>query len=105
MGVRGVAGGRVNHGRLGPKDLFGWQANVAPDRLACPLVREPGPGGELVESDWETAMGLLVARSRALLAGPGGAERIAFYTSERAWDPVSKQPIFKLVAVRVTTLR
>ncbi|CCW10015.1 Assimilatory nitrate reductase large subunit [Rhodococcus aetherivorans] len=27
VGVRGRAVDRVNHGRLGPKDLFGWQAN------------------------------------------------------------------------------
>ena len=33
VGVRGRAGDRVNHGRLGPKDLFGWQANQSPDRL------------------------------------------------------------------------
>jgi hypothetical protein len=30
-GVRGRAIDRVNHGRLGPKGLFGWQANNAPD--------------------------------------------------------------------------
>ena len=34
VGVRGRAGDRVNHGRLGPKGLYGWQANSAPDRLA-----------------------------------------------------------------------
>ena len=33
VGVRGRAEDRVNHGRLGPKDLFGWQANHSPDRL------------------------------------------------------------------------
>ncbi len=33
VGVRGRAVDRVNHGRLGPKDLFGWQANHSPDRL------------------------------------------------------------------------
>ena len=32
VGVRGRAEDRVNHGRLGPKDLFGWQANNSPDR-------------------------------------------------------------------------
>ena len=26
VGVRGRRDDRVNHGRLGPKDLFGWQA-------------------------------------------------------------------------------
>ncbi len=29
VGVRGRAEDRVNHGRLGPKDLFGWQANAS----------------------------------------------------------------------------
>lgn len=33
VGVRGRAVDRVNHGRLGPKDLYGWQANNSPDRL------------------------------------------------------------------------
>src|SRR5215212_9904924 len=42
VGVRGRAESRVNHGRLGPKDLFGWQANHAQDRLTRPLVRRDG---------------------------------------------------------------
>lgn len=77
VGVRGRATDRVNRGRLGPKDLFGWQANASPDRLTRPLVRE---NGRLVESDWETAMSRVVSRSRALLdeRGPGS---IGFYTS------------------------
>ena len=33
VGVRGREVDRVNHGRLGPKDLFGWQANHSPERL------------------------------------------------------------------------
>jgi anaerobic selenocysteine-containing dehydrogenase len=37
VGVRGCAASRVNHGRLGPKDLFGWQANASADRLRRPL--------------------------------------------------------------------
>lgn len=76
-GVRGRAQDRVNHGRLGPKDLFAWQANASSDRLTRPLVRR---GGGLVESDWDTAMELVVSRSRALLEerGPGS---IGFYTS------------------------
>ena len=40
VGVRGRAVDRVNHGRLGPKGLFGWQANNAPDRLTRPLIRQ-----------------------------------------------------------------
>jgi anaerobic selenocysteine-containing dehydrogenase len=77
VGVRGRAGDRVNRGRLGPKDLYGWQANNSADRLTRPLVRE---GDRLVESDWETAMGRIAERSRALLEsdGPGS---FGFYTS------------------------
>ncbi|MFI8278039.1 molybdopterin oxidoreductase family protein [Streptomyces sp. NPDC085929] len=77
VGVRGRVVDRVNRGRLGPKDAFGWQANASPDRLTRPLVRR---GGHLVESDWDTAMDLVVSRSRDLLAdrGPGS---IGFYTT------------------------
>lgn len=77
VGVRGRADDRVNRGRLGPKDLFGWQANHARDRLTVPLVRR---GGELEESDWDTATGLVVDRTKHLLEehGPGA---IGFYTS------------------------
>jgi anaerobic selenocysteine-containing dehydrogenase len=77
VGVRGRAVDRVNHGRLDPKDLFGWQANASSDRLITPLIRVDG---ELVESDWDTAMNRIVAHSKGLLAerGPGS---IGFYTS------------------------
>ncbi|MFE6281119.1 molybdopterin oxidoreductase family protein [Streptomyces sp. NPDC057877] len=76
-GVRGRAQDRVNRGRLGPKDLFAWQANASSDRLTRPLVRREG---RLVECDWNTAMGEIVTRSRKLLdeRGPGS---IGFYTS------------------------
>ncbi|SDW66548.1 Molydopterin dinucleotide binding domain-containing protein [Amycolatopsis xylanica] len=76
-GVRGRAGDRVNHGRLDPKDRYGWQANNAPDRLTRPLVRRDG---RLVESDWDTAMDLIAERTKHLLAerGPGS---VGFYTS------------------------
>jgi len=67
VGVRG-RDSRVNRGRLGPKDLFGWQANHSPDRLTRPLVRR---GGELVETDWDTAMDAIVTRSRELLDEQG----------------------------------
>lgn len=79
-GVRGRAVDRVNRGRLEPKDLFGWQANSSPDRLTRPLVRQGGPGGDLVETDWATAMDRVVSRSRELLDahGPGS---LGFYTS------------------------
>jgi ferredoxin-nitrate reductase len=78
VGVRGRACDRVNRGRLDPKDVYGWQANASPDRLTTPLVRERG---ELVETDWDTAMGRIVERSRELLEQPGGWGRIGFYTS------------------------
>jgi anaerobic selenocysteine-containing dehydrogenase len=78
VGVRGREKDRVNRGRLDPKDLFGWQANGSPDRLTRPLVRERG---DLVESDWDTAMGRLVERSRNLLERPGGWGHFGFYTS------------------------
>src|SRR3954451_80442 len=42
VGVRGRADDRVNRGRLGPKDLFGWQAQNSGDRLTRPLVRRDG---------------------------------------------------------------
>jgi anaerobic selenocysteine-containing dehydrogenase len=76
-GVRGRADDRVNRGRLGPKDLFGWQAGASSDRLTRPLVREDG---RLVECDWATAMERIGACSRELLEerGPGS---IGFYTT------------------------
>jgi anaerobic selenocysteine-containing dehydrogenase len=77
VGVRGRESDRVNHGRLGPKDLYGWQANAAADRLTEPLVRVDG---RLVATDWDTAMSRIVARTKSLLAekGPGS---LGFYTT------------------------
>ena len=77
VGVRGRAVDRVNHGRLDPKDLFGWQSNASRDRLTRPLVRR---GGQLVETDWDTAMELVVGRTRELLAEQGPSA-LGFYTS------------------------
>ncbi|MFC9964251.1 molybdopterin oxidoreductase family protein [Nocardia ignorata] len=77
VGVRGRAVDRVNHGRLGPKDLFGWQANSSVDRLTVPLIRRDG---RLVETDWDTAMAAMVDRARQLLAERGPSS-IGFYTS------------------------
>ena len=77
VGVRGDEHSRVNHGRLGPKDLYGWQANNSPDRLTRPLVRE---NGELRETDWDTAMERVAARSKELLADQGPGSH-GFYTS------------------------
>src|SRR3954453_4478528 len=77
VGVRGREVDRVNRGRLGPKDLFGWQANNSPDRLTRPLVRR---GGELVETDWDTAMDAIVDRTKELL-DEQGPSAIGFYTT------------------------
>ena len=79
VGVRGREDDRVNHGRVDPKALYGWQANNSPDRLTRPLIRRDG---ELVECDWDTAMEALVARSTELLeSGPAGWGHFGFYTS------------------------
>jgi anaerobic selenocysteine-containing dehydrogenase len=78
VGVRGRATDAVNHGRLGPKGLYGstpWAQS--PDRLTRPLIRE---GGRLVETAWETAMGRIVEVSRRLLAEKGPLSH-GFYTS------------------------
>jgi anaerobic selenocysteine-containing dehydrogenase len=77
VGVRGRADSRINQGRLGPKDLFGWQANASSDRLTRPLVRRDG---ELVETDWDTAMDALVSHSKQLLAEQG-PNAFGIYTS------------------------
>jgi anaerobic selenocysteine-containing dehydrogenase len=77
VGVRGRADDRVNHGRLDPKDLYGWQANHAEDRLTTPLVRE---NGRLVPSTWDVAMTRIVDRSKELLADQGPSA-LGFYTS------------------------
>ncbi|KGH47551.1 molybdopterin oxidoreductase [Modestobacter caceresii] len=77
VGVRGREVDRVNHGRLGPKDLFGWQANKSPDRLTKPLIRR---NGKLVETDWDTAMDAVVNRTKELL-DEQGPSAISFYTT------------------------
>ncbi len=77
VGVRGRSVDRVNHGRLGPKDLFGWQANGSADRLARPLIRRDG---QLVETDWDTAMDAVAGRARELLEERGPSS-IRFYTT------------------------
>lgn len=77
VGVRGRAQDRVNRGRLGPKGLFGWQANRAPDRLTTPLMRVDG---ELREAGWGTAMDAVVRRSREVIEEHTPLA-MAFYTS------------------------
>ena len=78
VGVRGRDTDVVNHGRLGPKGLYGstpWASS--PERLTRPLIRRDG---RLVETDWDTAMGVVVARSKELLAAKGPLSH-GFYTS------------------------
>ena len=78
VGVRGRAGDVVNHGRLGPKGLYGstpWASS--PDRLTRPMIRQDD---RLVETDWETAMGRIVEVSKQLLADKGPLSH-GFYTS------------------------
>ncbi len=78
VGVRGRATDVVNHGRLGPKGLYGSTAwATSPDRLTRPLVRE---GGRLDATDWDTAMARIVDVSRRLLADKGPLSH-GFYTS------------------------
>ncbi|GAB3900425.1 hypothetical protein GCM10027612_62060 [Microbispora bryophytorum subsp. camponoti] len=78
VGVRGRAGDRVNHGRLDPREWHAWQPRAA--RLTRPLVREDG---RLVETTWDVAMNRVAARSRELLARPGGWGSLAFHTGTR----------------------
>ncbi|HEY7793365.1 MAG TPA: molybdopterin-dependent oxidoreductase, partial [Gaiellaceae bacterium] len=77
VGVRGREVDRINHGRLGPKGLYGWQAGNAEDRLLRPLVRR---GGELVDATWDEAMDLVAERARGLLASKGSGA-LGFYTT------------------------
>ncbi|MFX8000801.1 molybdopterin-dependent oxidoreductase, partial [Acinetobacter baumannii] len=48
-----------------------------PDRLTRPLIRE---NGELVETDWDTAMSCIVERSQQLLEENGSLTH-GFYSS------------------------
>jgi ferredoxin-nitrate reductase len=77
VGVRGRPADRINHGRLGPKGLYSWQANSSPDRLTRPLLRQRG---RLVEVDWDTAMDAVAGRTKELLEEVGPSA-IGFYTS------------------------
>ncbi len=71
VGVRGRAVDRANHGRLGPKGLYGWQANHSADRLTRPLIKD---GGRFREASWDDAMSLIVRRCRETIEKytPGG---------------------------------
>jgi anaerobic selenocysteine-containing dehydrogenase len=77
VGVRGRRGDRVNRGRLGPKGLYGWQANHSADRLTRPLIRR---GGRLEPATWEEAMELVVSKSKKIQEQHTSAA-IGFYNS------------------------
>jgi anaerobic selenocysteine-containing dehydrogenase len=77
VGIRGRADDRVNHGRLGPKGLHGWEANDAADRLTQPLVRRDG---RLVPTSWDDAMALIVERSRQAISDYGAGSH-GFYNT------------------------
>ena len=53
VGVRPAMDGPANEGALCVKGQFAWDWVQHPDRLKKPLVRE---NGELVETDWDTAL-------------------------------------------------
>jgi ferredoxin-nitrate reductase len=77
VGVRGRPNDRVNHGRLGPKGLHGWEANHSPDRLSQPLIRR---NGRLQPATWDEAMDLVAKRSREAKE-EFGAGAVGFYNS------------------------
>lgn len=78
VGIRGRADDPVNHGRLGPKGLYGsWPWASQPGRLTRPLLRVDG---RMQETDWNTAMSRVVGESRRLLNERGPLSH-AFYTS------------------------
>ena len=77
VGVRGRAVDRVNHGRLGPKGLYGWMANNSPDRLLEPLIKEHG---KFRRASWDEAMDLIVKKSRNLIKEHTSGS-LAFYNS------------------------
>ncbi|MFL5743949.1 MAG: molybdopterin oxidoreductase family protein [Niastella sp.] len=77
VGVRGRASDRINHGRLGPKGLHGWEANNSQDRLTTPMIKQ---NGLLTPTTWDHAMDLIVQRSKEIVAQHTGLG-IGFYTS------------------------
>ena len=77
VGVRGRATDHVNRGRLGPKGLHGWEANLSKDRLTRPLIRSRG---RLRKASWGEAMGLVVAESKRVVE-EFTAGAIGFYST------------------------
>ncbi|QXJ22616.1 hypothetical protein AGRA3207_003647 [Actinomadura graeca] len=55
VGVRGSAGDRVNRGRLGPKDLYGWQAAQGARDTGLPRVVERCHPDTLRQMRWANA--------------------------------------------------
>ena len=78
VGVRGRAVDRVNRGRLGPKGLHGWEANAQPRPAHAPA--RSGAAGRLREATWDEAMGLIVERSKEIIATSTPAGRSASTT-------------------------
>ncbi len=77
VGVRGRAEDRVNRGRLGPKGLYGWQANASRDRLTAPQIRR---NGVLERASWDDAMNLIASTTRDVVQRHT-AGALAFYSS------------------------
>jgi ferredoxin-nitrate reductase len=77
VGVRGRSVDRVNHGRLGPKGLNGWQANHSPDRLTQPLIRR---GKDFEPASWDEAMDLIVEKTKEIKEKYTG-HAVGFYNS------------------------
>jgi anaerobic selenocysteine-containing dehydrogenase len=69
---------RHNHGRLGPKGLYGWQANNAQDRAAA--ARSVRRDGALQEASGTRRWIWSWGASRELLATKGSGA-LGFYTS------------------------
>lgn len=78
VGIKGNKNHPVNRGRLGPKGENQWYANRSPDRLRTPLVRNEE--GELVPTDWESAMNLLVSKTKENIS-KYGPDSFAFYST------------------------
>jgi anaerobic selenocysteine-containing dehydrogenase len=77
VAIRGRAVDRVNRGRLGPKGLYGWQANASEDRLKQPLIRRDD---KLCEATWDEAMSLIVHRTKEI-QGDHTSSAIGFYNT------------------------
>ncbi len=68
-----------NHGTLCVKGRFGWEFVDHPDRLTKPLVRKDG---ELVESTWDEALGVVASRFQQI-KDEYGPDALGGFTSAR----------------------